>query len=624
MSNYTNFNTRIQSKIDTLSGWEAVKDSFIPLNGEICIAVIETADSVEGKTLPPIMIKVGNGQINADGNVEGSTWDQLDWVSAKAADVYGWAKQSTNDFVNTFLNLTMSDGTTMQSKLDGVFATDAELAKAIADLRAEIPTQLGVMSVKVIDDDIVVGTPETATTGDVTIGLKHKKYEKAGTTSDVNGDAITAGASVTIKVPTLKIDEYGHTEFNGETSHTITIPNEVAVGDGNITISAGDGLAEGGIFNVNQDSDATITLKHADTSSVASVTKADRTYVSGLTFDDFGHVTAVEVGTESVENTAHTHSDGIGVKLTGNGGVEGDVKIDLDIKFNETLVAKENGTKYLQILDKTDNSVIAEFAATEFIKDGVLKNVELKTGDDEHSVENGPYLVFTWNLDNVLGEDNDENADILWVPVKDLIDTYTADGTSLELLDNNIFAIKTNGVTTDKIANSAVTTDKIDNSAVIEGKLADDAVTTNKIKNENVTKAKLSPEVQASLGKADSALQAQDISGKADKVSGATAGNFAGLDANGNLTDSGMNAANFEGAGTAQGLIDALDSQIKSSDEDNNKVSVLTGITQENGKLTAKTEVKLAAVAKTGVINDLSQTQDTVIIFNCGSSTSVI
>lgn len=36
-----------------------------------------------------------------------------------------------------------------------------------------------------------------------------------------------------------------------------------------------------------------------------------------------------------------------------------------------------------------------------------------------------------------------------------------------------------------------------------------------------------------------------DISGKADKVTGATANDFAGLDANGNLTDSGYNAASF-------------------------------------------------------------------------------
>jgi hypothetical protein len=37
----------------------------------------------------------------------------------------------------------------------------------------------------------------------------------------------------------------------------------------------------------------------------------------------------------------------------------------------------------------------------------------------------------------------------------------------------------------------------------------------------------------------------QDISGKADKVSNATNGNFAGLDANGNLTDSGKSSSDF-------------------------------------------------------------------------------
>ena len=62
----------------------------------------------------------------------------------------------------------------------------------------------------------------------------------------------------------------------------------------------------------------------------------------------------------------------------------------------------------------------------------------------------------------------------------------------------------------------------------------------------------MSAEVQASLALADSALQEhQDISGKADKVASATNGNFAGLDANGNLTDSGSKAADF--ATAAQG-----------------------------------------------------------------------
>lgn len=58
-----------------------------------------------------------------------------------------------------------------------------------------------------------------------------------------------------------------------------------------------------------------------------------------------------------------------------------------------------------------------------------------------------------------------------------------------------------------------------------------------------------------------------DISGKADKVSNATAGNFAGLDATGNLTDSGKKASDFEIASTATGtsitLTDSADSNIQ-------------------------------------------------------------
>ena len=62
----------------------------------------------------------------------------------------------------------------------------------------------------------------------------------------------------------------------------------------------------------------------------------------------------------------------------------------------------------------------------------------------------------------------------------------------------------------------------------------------------------MSQAVQDSLALADSAIQQhQDISGKADKVASATNGNFAGLDANGNLTDSGSKAADF--ATAAQG-----------------------------------------------------------------------
>lgn len=63
-------------------------------------------------------------------------------------------------------------------------------------------------------------------------------------------------------------------------------------------------------------------------------------------------------------------------------------------------------------------------------------------------------------------------------------------------------------------------------------------------------------EIQEELDKLGEAVQLEEqFAKKADKVTGATAGNFAGLDANGNLTDSGKKAADFEVAGAAAAVL---------------------------------------------------------------------
>lgn len=50
----------------------------------------------------------------------------------------------------------------------------------------------------------------------------------------------------------------------------------------------------------------TITFKHADTSSATTLTADGRTYVTGLSFDAYGHVTGYTTGTETVVDTNTT------------------------------------------------------------------------------------------------------------------------------------------------------------------------------------------------------------------------------------------------------------------------------------------------------------------------------
>ena len=69
-----------------------------------------------------------------------------------------------------------------------------------------------------------------------------------------------------------------------------------------VTLKAGSGITLD-TDNTAITTSGTRTISHADTSSVSNVTAANRTYVKSLTFDTYGHVTAVSTGTETVTDT---------------------------------------------------------------------------------------------------------------------------------------------------------------------------------------------------------------------------------------------------------------------------------------------------------------------------------
>ncbi len=82
MANKT-FNTRICMKNDTYAQW--VEKNPVLLKGEIAVVVIPAnTGAVQGE--PVTLFKVGDGT---------KKFSQLDFIGAKAADVYDWAKAST-------------------------------------------------------------------------------------------------------------------------------------------------------------------------------------------------------------------------------------------------------------------------------------------------------------------------------------------------------------------------------------------------------------------------------------------------------------------------------------------------------------------------------------------------
>lgn len=227
------------------------------------------------------------------------------------------------------------------------------------------------------------------------------------------------------------------------------------------------------------------------------------------------------------------------------------------------------------------------FSDSDFIKDSFLEKVEKDTTTNE--------IIFTWNTESGKEETR--------IDIDELVEVYNGDNASIEINDY-VVGIKDSGVTTAKIA------------------------------DRNVTKAKLDATVQASLGKADSALQEhQDISGKADKVTGATKGNFAALDANGNLTDSGKKAADFQPAGnykTTQKAVaktGAANKTLKISQNANGEISA----TPVDIAITHEQVSGLHEIATTGSIYDIAEGANTTatgnkeyLIFYCGTATDLI
>jgi hypothetical protein len=95
------------------------------------------------------------------------------------------------------------------------------------------------------------------------------------------------------------------------TTRTLTAPNNSGtialvsdIGTATLSISTGAGITTASAsFGANATSNSSITISHADTSSVPDIAVLANRYLTGVTFDTFGHVQTVS--TSTIENALH-------------------------------------------------------------------------------------------------------------------------------------------------------------------------------------------------------------------------------------------------------------------------------------------------------------------------------
>ena len=131
-------------------------------------------------------------------------------------------------------------------------------------------------------------------------------------------------------------------------------------------------------------------------------------------------------------------------------------------------------------------------------KDLLLQSASVETvGAEPTSLETANNLTTGASYIKLIANtvDGDNAQTPLVIPIDDIFDLQTADGTTITL-SNGVYSVTAGGIDTTQLADGAVETAKIDTGAVTTAKLADDAVTTAKIDDEAVTADKIASAVK--------------------------------------------------------------------------------------------------------------------------------
>lgn len=172
-------NTRIRLKYDTLANWTS--NNPVLLAGEL--AIVEVPNNVDPiHNAPAILMKVGDGT---------STFTELGWSSALAADVYSWAKAATKPTYTAAEVGAEATGTAQglinaldksDSAVEGQYVSAVSQTDGVITVtRASLPTGVTYTFAEGTTDGAFVVTPSNGGAQTVNIhGLGSAAYEDTG------------------------------------------------------------------------------------------------------------------------------------------------------------------------------------------------------------------------------------------------------------------------------------------------------------------------------------------------------------------------------------------------------------------------------------------------------------
>lgn len=634
MPTNTTFQTRIQLKYDTYANWTT--NNPVLLAGEMALATVPSEGSNTGfQNLPNVVAKIGDGS---------SHYNDLPYLSGLAADVYGWAKAAVKpaysaneitgltEFVegisdidtNTQYQLVAVEGATYKYQLQKKDIGDTDWSNVTgqvidfsnADTRlTALEETVGALTgetggIKDIVDEAIQGLDATVSQTAGADGLALEVVQENGTLKSVSGsikantyDAYGAAATVDGKLTAEKERAEGAeaTLTQGVADNKTAIEQEVKDRKDAIAGLDYSGYAAGSATGETISFVGTISEENgvikAEKRDLVFNTAYDPTTNKAATMSDITKSVADLNGAMHYKGTVETDPKGAGFDTSSYKA--GDVII---FGIKEYIF---DGTKFDQLGDEgAAASLIAglDKAAMACDADSTVKEIVEENGlvtatYQKIQVAESQVTGLTTRLSGIDTKISDEitrakaaeqaNADA----IATLNGAAGVEGSVQNKINTTIGTLNTTGNGATGSGNGVNVTVKQESGVVTGVTVSVDANTYD------------------TYGAADAVLGKSADASTANTVYGAKKAAAEALAA--------AQAAQDKADATLTGVDATVEATAKAAD---GSFGVLTKVVQKNGVLIPddSAEIKLAKVAETGKIDDLSQTA--YVIFNCGTS----